>query len=102
MLDSISIFLCSSPLCLQQVDIGTMNAFNNEALKLGLMGSTILVSSGESSHTLLFLSRGGGGGLLVAITVVMWSIASLPFLLPPPHHYEERQIRCSLSQQLCN
>lgn len=30
-----------------------MNAFNNEALKLGLMGSTILVSSGEPFRMLL-------------------------------------------------
>ena len=28
------------------VDIGTMNAFNLEAMKLGLMGVTITVSSG--------------------------------------------------------
>jgi hypothetical protein len=94
MLHSITLFLFSFALPLQQVDIGTMNAFNNEALKLGLMGSTILVSSGEPSHTLLYFSRGGTARHHYFCDVVKG--ISTP---PPPHHYKDRQIRCSLSQK---
>ena len=46
LIDSLVFFSSYETILFQQVDAATMNSFNNEAIKLGLMGVTIVVSSG--------------------------------------------------------